>query len=234
MRKSTAIFFIVLMFLWSGCGDPALFQPQQKGPDAGGTTGPIVQGDRNKNKVTFDGACIELEKPPMGGHAWSLSGMEMNADEKLLGYKVVGYRIKWFSGHWSGWYFPEVNDTDWKGKRRVWSYFEDHHHRYIYCKQAQTHRVVWMEKKEKECAQVNKPASKDPRWETLGLDTHSDQKILGHQIVGYRIHFEGKKWSGWYFPLQNDLIPEGKEAKQPQRMWSHFSKHPHTYIHCKK
>ncbi len=52
--------------------------------------------------------------------------------------EILQYRIQWFDGSWSPWYVPGVNDVDWKtnldgSQRRIWSYFDDHTHEYIYC-----------------------------------------------------------------------------------------------------
>ena len=65
-----------------------------------------------------------------------------NADFKNLGVRIMAYRIQWFNGSWSEWYFPGFNDLDWKamtinGKkylRRVWAYFGDHNYMYVTCK----------------------------------------------------------------------------------------------------
>ncbi|MCL4403930.1 hypothetical protein M1432_01105 [Patescibacteria group bacterium] len=55
---------------------------------------------------------------------------------------IARYRIQWFDGSWSPWYVPGVNDVDQLDnidgtQRRIWSYFDDHTHEYIYC-QTQT------------------------------------------------------------------------------------------------
>jgi len=47
--------------------------------------------------------------------------------------EILSYRIQWFSGSWSPWYVPGVDDVDWKtnadgSSRRIWSYFADHVH----------------------------------------------------------------------------------------------------------
>ncbi len=52
--------------------------------------------------------------------------------------EVLNYRIQWFSGTWSEWYTPGVNDLDWKTNpdgsyRLVWAYFGDHTHEYQKC-----------------------------------------------------------------------------------------------------
>ncbi|MFH1311055.1 MAG: hypothetical protein ABIH65_01480 [Nanoarchaeota archaeon] len=52
--------------------------------------------------------------------------------------EIIRYRIQWFSGGWSEWYTPGVDDIDWKlnddgTKRRVWGYFGDHTHEIETC-----------------------------------------------------------------------------------------------------
>ena len=62
-------------------------------------------------------------------------------DNKILQGDVVAYKIQWFGGSWSGWYVTGVNDIDWKyntienDMRRMWSYFNDHNHQYIICRE---------------------------------------------------------------------------------------------------
>ncbi|MBI5733158.1 peptidoglycan-binding protein [Candidatus Jorgensenbacteria bacterium] len=50
--------------------------------------------------------------------------------------EIMKYRIQWFSGGWSEWYTPGVDDVDWKNDgvpRRVWAYFGDHNHEFVKC-----------------------------------------------------------------------------------------------------
>jgi hypothetical protein len=51
--------------------------------------------------------------------------------ETALHPEIRRYRIKWFSGKWSPWLTPGVDDEDSKtnddgSRRRIWSYFSDH------------------------------------------------------------------------------------------------------------
>ncbi len=51
--------------------------------------------------------------------------------ETWLHPEIRRYRIKWFSGNWSPWFTPGVDDVDSKTnedgtQRRIWSYFHDH------------------------------------------------------------------------------------------------------------
>lgn len=69
-------------------------------------------------------------------------GLNTEIDHTLLKGDVIAYKIRWFNGSWSDWYVTGVNDIDWKTygnvMRRVWSYFDDHEHQYIICKEAGT------------------------------------------------------------------------------------------------
>jgi hypothetical protein len=45
--------------------------------------------------------------------------------------EIVQYRIRWYNGKWSPWYYPGKEDIDWKvATRRVWCYFDDHEHEF--------------------------------------------------------------------------------------------------------
>ncbi|MCD4761161.1 hypothetical protein K8R42_04650, partial [bacterium] len=65
-----------------------------------------------------------------GGSYWQSLGLDISAHPEIKKYK-----IRWYSGAWAPeWYYPGENDVDWKvSSRRVWSYFDDHEHKYYYC-----------------------------------------------------------------------------------------------------
>ena len=63
------------------------------------------------------------------------------------GMEIYKYRIMWGSGAWSEWYYPGINDNNWKAKsdhdnvwnkahkdagRRSWTLFADHYHQIYY------------------------------------------------------------------------------------------------------
>ncbi|MDP2812462.1 MAG: CARDB domain-containing protein [bacterium] len=57
--------------------------------------------------------------------------------------EIYQYQIQWFSGYWSPWYTPGLDDIDWKLKnRRVWSYFENHHHQVRICQDDDEEQVL--------------------------------------------------------------------------------------------
>ncbi|CAF2574922.1 unnamed protein product [Rotaria sp. Silwood2] len=75
---------------------------------------------------------------------WAQAGLDTNIDWVIECGEIVAYKLEWFpvgSGKWSGWYVVGVNDIDPKAYgplhtlKRMWSYFADHRHTYIICKQ---------------------------------------------------------------------------------------------------
>jgi hypothetical protein len=70
-------------------------------------------------------------------------------DQIVEGGRIAAYKIRWFSGRWSNWFVPGVNDLGpkfninpktcslsyrAKSMRRRWSNFYDHTHKFIICK----------------------------------------------------------------------------------------------------
>lgn len=66
---------------------------------------------------------------PLRTKYWQDLGLDISAHPEIYQYK-----IQWFSGYWSPWFTPGLDDVDWKlSDRRVWSYFEDHNYRIKKC-----------------------------------------------------------------------------------------------------
>lgn len=71
--------------------------------------------------------------------AWK-SGLSLRVDEQVLDLKIIAFKLQWFNGAWSDWFIVGYNDLDTKfdsttnNMRRMWSYFFDHSHQYIFCK----------------------------------------------------------------------------------------------------
>lgn len=90
--------------------------------------------------VSVQGSCTEVtNQPPSRDKRWALGGVDLNVDWAIKCGDIVAYKLQWFSGDWSGWFVPGINDMDSKvnaknGLRRMWSYFDDHTHSYIICK----------------------------------------------------------------------------------------------------
>ena len=69
-----------------------------------------------------------------------------NADWIIDGKSICKYKLRWFSGSYSQWFYPGLNDNPNTGKhdevwnnqhymagRRSWSMFQDHTHTVCYC-----------------------------------------------------------------------------------------------------
>jgi hypothetical protein len=72
---------------------------------------------------------------PRNDQEWVDSSLNVDLDQKKLRCKIIAYRIQYFSGSWSEWYAPGVNDLYKKpGEtlRRSWATFNDHSFEIIY------------------------------------------------------------------------------------------------------
>jgi hypothetical protein len=105
-------------------------------------------GDCVKYDLRTQAVCTQVgtESSPnsaTGTSAGWYLGLNTEQDNKVLGGDVVAYKIRWSSGSWTNWYVTGVNDIDIKYNpsnntmRRMWSYFTDHQHMYIICKEPQ-------------------------------------------------------------------------------------------------
>ena len=78
---------------------------------------------------------------PSGENRWAEAGLDTDVDTYLKCGEIVAFKLQWFSGGWSDWFVVGVNDVDGKSDgssltlKRMWSYFADHTHQYIICKQ---------------------------------------------------------------------------------------------------
>ncbi|MCT0254003.1 MULTISPECIES: hypothetical protein [unclassified Synechocystis] len=100
-----------------------------------------VQHNLQTQTVCIQVGTESAPNAPVGpGPGWA-KGLNTEIDQSILKGNVVAYKIQWSSG-WSGWFVTGVNDLDIKfntdsgNMRRMWSYFTDHRHLYILCKQA--------------------------------------------------------------------------------------------------
>ena len=104
-------------------------------------------GDSIAHVISSQAHCTEETRAPTKDCRWP-AGLNTNVDQIVHGGEIIAYQIQWFNGAWSGWYVTGVNDIDSKfnpygrncsityganSMRRVWSYFYDHHHKYIIC-----------------------------------------------------------------------------------------------------
>jgi hypothetical protein len=109
-----------------------------------GPLSPQALGDSNTQQGCAQYGSNSTPLPPNGISAWDNGGLDRALDIKILKKVVIAYKIKFFSGNWSGWYVKGVNDTypaltinlttgiD-VDARLAWIYFFDHEHQYIAC-----------------------------------------------------------------------------------------------------
>ena len=100
--------------------------------------------------VSITANCTETPSRPRTLDCRWASNMNRRLDQHILGVTIYAYKIRWSSG-WSDWYIPGENDLDLKfnrwhrtcypprfnyvptSLRRMWAYFYDHWHKFIYC-----------------------------------------------------------------------------------------------------
>ncbi len=98
----------------------------------GTSVGYVTVVDSITSRVCAGGTEI-IKRSPLRNDEFGRLGLNIN------GYpEILRYRIQWFSGGWSDWYTPGIDDVDWKTNndgslRRVWAYFGDHNHEYEKC-----------------------------------------------------------------------------------------------------
>ncbi|KAK3579780.1 hypothetical protein CHS0354_018216 [Potamilus streckersoni] len=110
------------------------------------STGTCPTGDCVIYDISTEANCTEVsfEKPTYDCR-WSAS-LDLNADQVILGGRIVAFRIEAFNGGWTDWFVPGINDIDGKynvyadlfqscpikpkmmGMKRKWAYFYDHNH----------------------------------------------------------------------------------------------------------
>ncbi|KAL3868669.1 hypothetical protein ACJMK2_041447 [Sinanodonta woodiana] len=105
-------------------------------------------GDCITYDISTQATCTEVSSKSRTSDCRWVAGLNINVDQVILKGRIVAYKIQWFSGGWSGWYVPGINDIDGKyntvamtcpvpynanAMRRMWSYFYDHTHAYIIC-----------------------------------------------------------------------------------------------------
>ncbi len=76
-----------------------------------------------------------------------------------------------------------------------------------------------------------KPPAYNDLWVKESLNLDIDSKILGVNIVAYRIQWFNGTWSGWYVPGVNDLYK--KPGEPYRRYWACFNDPTHRYIQVK-
>lgn len=78
---------------------------------------------------------FSIRLTPRDDEEWVSECLNLSLDQKKFGCRIIAYRIQWFSGSWSSWFVPGVNDLYKKpGEplRRFWACFNDHSFEIIY------------------------------------------------------------------------------------------------------
>ena len=106
----------------------------------------VSASDKVTYSLTSQQSCVEVTRRATRDCRWA-AGLNNNVDQLVLNGDVIAYQM--FNGRWSGWYVTGVNDIDWKfnvagrtcsvayqanSMHRFWSYFYDHTHKYILCR----------------------------------------------------------------------------------------------------
>ncbi|WAR17215.1 hypothetical protein MAR_031809 [Mya arenaria] len=109
--------------------------------------GAVKAQDRLIYDISSKPKCTVVNRGPTRKCQWA-AGLDMT-DLAVERGRIVAYKIRWFSGRWSGWYVPGLNDIDEKfnpsskpcpmaykanSMRRRWANFYDHTHEFIICK----------------------------------------------------------------------------------------------------
>lgn len=71
---------------------------------------------------------------PRNDNEWLDQCLNLDLDRKF-GCKIIAYKIQWFSGDWSSWFVPGVNDLykkEGEPLRRFWACFNDHNFEILY------------------------------------------------------------------------------------------------------
>jgi hypothetical protein len=92
-------------------------------------------------EIALSENCRQYTKFPRFDNVFA-KNIRRNLDFTHYGGRIIAYRIRWFSGSWSNWFVPGINDIGPKywtagGQKylmRWWAYFSDHTHSFILCK----------------------------------------------------------------------------------------------------
>jgi hypothetical protein len=181
----------------------------------------------------------EVASGPAKDSRWCSSTL-LTLDREILGVKIVAYRIQWFSGGWSAWYVPGVNDLYQKSGepvRRVWACFNDHNFKYLAVPSAAASSLRCYAEFDKGIVTPNIQnsgvvsssfgPSNNTEWVnnlSIGIDRQIDKQM----IVAYKITwFNGSK-SGWIVPGYFDVYQ--KSGESARRWWACFNDHSHEYL----
>jgi len=172
-----------------------------------------------------------------------VDNLSLDLDQELTGMEIIAYKIKWFSGSWSPWYVPGVNDlyqkvSSGEPKRRAWACFNDHTHRYLavpveYAENLRTFNefdkgLVTESIQPSGAHEVENPPENNDQW-SQSVALNSDTEIVNRKIVAYQIRWTCDEWSGWILPGYEDVYV--KNSEELMRWWANFDDHTHRYIY---
>ena len=125
--------------------------------------------------INTQAKCTEVLRSRTNDCRWP-AGLDMT-DQIIEGGRIAAYKIQWFSGSWSGWYVPGVNDLSTtfnpsartcslsyraRSMRRRWSMFYDHTHKFILFS-----RVMWFTDNKFMCVIVKHGPSSSHRFGSI-------------------------------------------------------------------
>lgn len=127
MRTLALTMCLLLLF---GCKHPVKIQPSSQF-SASSQTGNQILFPELSNQAHIYSRIFE----PQENSKWVDHCLNLSLDQDIFGCRIIAYRIQWFSGKWSGWFVPGINDLYKKpGEplRRFWACFNDHTFEIIY------------------------------------------------------------------------------------------------------
>jgi hypothetical protein len=133
--RPACLFFVLLSIVPSRAGGPAA------GPRAGGwpqvpPPPRIVPAEvAELPELASQARVYTAVCKARNDQVWVDRCLDLDLDLERFGCRIVAYRLRWFSGKWSGWFVPGVNDLYKKpGEplRRYWACFNDHEFEIIY------------------------------------------------------------------------------------------------------
>lgn len=182
----------------------------------------------------------ETDLRPEHNRQW-VNSLDLDLDIRILNQKIIAYQIRWFSGSWSGWYVPGINDLyqkSWEPLRRVWATFNDHHHRYISVPVNSENQIRTFNELDQELVPdlpgnsgvklFEGAANEQLKWMEKN-SLNYDIELTGHKIIAYQIQKLNGEWSGWIVPGYQDTYQAPDQSWH--RWWGYFSERPHRYLY---
>ncbi|KAK3608293.1 hypothetical protein CHS0354_030743 [Potamilus streckersoni] len=80
--------------------------------DAAAAAATCPTGDCVSYDISTQATCTEVSSEASNSDCRWAAGLNINVDQVILKGRIVAYKIQWFSGSWSGWYVPGINDID--------------------------------------------------------------------------------------------------------------------------